>query len=428
MSIHLGQFERLFIHVISYVVLMNLLVYSYLSYQAPIWGYLGYPEDYSEVRHIVANIICIIFALLVPIRVFNLTSFTLFIVTSTSLVAMAAMYAARGYDTAYLLSVIVFMLIFKLLAERIRFRIPARKSSAKPALALSLLFFGLAIAWVVARGGLSNLSFDILAIYDFRSLAYDRYFSGPFAYVLNWAIKAFGPTLLAYGIIRKSPLAIFIAIAGELFFYATLAQKTPLAIVIFVFLAIYISKRRPSVLTLNIIIIAAILLSQVLTSSGDIAFYATFTGRLFFSLASNNIAFFEFFSENSFTYFSTTFLRGIIDSPYDTHIFRLISLEKSGIEAVNPNTGILGTGYQHMGYLGLLVYAILSGLILSILESLAKHVPNWLPLAIGGIPIFVMFTSADLPVAMVTNGGFVILVLLFVWPREGSEGSVAQIL
>lgn len=418
MRMRVNKYARFAAHVFSYVALTNLLVHSYLVYQVPLWGYLGYSEDYSLMRHILASICSVLLALVAPMRIAGLTSFTLFLVASTTLVAMLAMYAARGYSLFYLISIIIFFLIVRLLAERLRFRIPPRKSSSIPILAVSGLAFGISVAWVAARGGLSNLNFNLLKIYSVREVAMDRYFTGPFAYILNWAEKIFGPTLLAFSIVRKSTLIMAIAIFGQVFFYASIGQKTPIALIVFVFAAIGLIKFRPSAWCLNLILIFLIIISEVLLNFGYLWIYAIYTWRIFFSAASNNIAFFEFFSENDFTYFSTTFLRGVIDYPYSSDIFNLISLFKLGRSDITPNTGVFGTGYQHMGYLGLLLYAVLSGLILALLESLAKATPNWVPLAVAGPPMYIMFTSADMPVALLTNGGLIAMLVLFLWPAE----------
>ena len=89
-----------------------------------------------------------------------------------------------------------------------------------------------------------------------------------------------------------------------------------------------------------------------------------------------------------------------------------------GETGINPNTGVLGTGYMHIGYAGLLVYAIVSGLLLALFESLAKGLPQWVSLAVAGAPMYIMFTSTDLPIALMTNGGIVALLVLFLWPSE----------
>jgi hypothetical protein len=355
---------------------------------------------------------------MVPIRMSGLTSFILILVASSTMVAMLAMYAGRNYSTLYLLSCFAFFFIVKFLAERIRLRIPPRKSSSTPIVLLSGGAFALSVGWIMARGGLSSLNFDLAKIYSVREVAIDRYFVGPFVYIINWAQKVFGTTLLALGLAKGQVLLIAAAVAGQIFFYAALGQKTPMAMIFFVFAAIAVAKYRPSAWILNASLVGLILASQILFEHGFLELISLFVMRIFFSPAGNNIAFFEFFSENEFVYFSTSILGGLIDYQYSVGVLDLISIHKMGNSGVNPNTGVFGTGYMHMGYLGLLVYALISGLILSLFESLARTVPKWVPLAIGGPPLYILFTSTDLPVALMTNGGIIAILILFLWPAE----------
>jgi len=224
---------------------------------------------------------------------------------------------------------------------------------------------------------------------------------------------------MAFGLARKSLALILFAMAGQTFFYATLAQKTPLAMIMFVFVSLYVARYRPRTYLLNTILIAVILVAVFLFDYMEkIEPIALIVNRFFFGPAGNNVVYFEFFSRNPFTYFSTTFLRSVVDYQYEISVFDLISIQRTGETGINPNVGVLGTGYQHMGYLGLLVYALLSGLILALMESLGKGLPRWVPLSIAGPSIYIMFTSTDLPVAMLTNGGIIALVILFLWPKD----------
>ena len=93
-------------------------------------------------------------------------------------------------------------------------------------------------------------------------------------------------------------------------------------------------------------------------------------------------------------------------------------MEMTGETGVNPNIGVIATGYQHMGYLGLLLYAVISGLILSIFESISKGQPMWVSLSIAGLPMFILFTTSDMARVMLTHGGFVAMLIIILWPAS----------
>lgn len=421
MRICTGRHTSFGLHVLSYVALTNILVHSYLEYHMPIWGYLGYTVDYSLMRHIIASFGAVCLALIIPTRMIGLTSYTLALVGSSTIAALLAMYATRGYAIAYLISVLIFLLIVRVIANRLRFRIPPRKSSSVPIIALSGGGVGLCVAWIAARGGLANVSFDIHKIYAVREMAMERYFVGPFAYLINWAQKALGTTLLALGIVKQSALLIAFAVTAQVFFYVALGQKTPVAMVVFVFISIAVFRYRPSVWTLNTALICLVIASELLIEwfgNDGLIMNSIFVKRIFFGPAENSILHFEFFSNNAFTFFSTTFLRGIVQYPFHESVFDLISIMRVGEDTIHPNVGVLGTGYQHMGYFGLFLYAVLSGFILAIFESLSKNLPTWVPLAIATPPLYIMFTSSDLPKVILTHGALIAMIILFIWPTK----------
>ena len=375
-----GDYTLLGAHILSYVVLTNILVHSYVEYHVPIWGYLGYFVDYSPIRHIIANLGAVCLALLIPVRMVGLTSFTLTLVGSSTIAALLAMYATRGYSISYLISLLLFLLIVKLLATSLRFRIPPRKGSTVPIVAFTAGGLGVCVAWIVARGGLAHINFDIANIYSIREVAMERYFSGPFAYLLNWAQKGFGTALFALGLIKRSVVLVGFAVMVQVFFYASLGQKTPVAMLVFVVVAIFVWKYRPTAWSLNAVLIFLVLASEILfelLGYQGVVLNSLVVKRVFFATAEASILHFEFFSENAFTYFSDSILQGIVEYPFDLSVMDLISIMMTGESGVNLNVGIIATGYQNMGYPGLLLYAALSGLILAIFESLSKDLPSW---------------------------------------------------
>jgi len=287
-------------------------------------------------------------------------------------------------------------------------------------------FFALCLTWIASRGGLSNLNFDISKIYSVREVALERYFVGPFAYMINWAEKIFGTTLFALGLVQGHMILIAFAVFGQVFFYAALGQKVPVAMLVFVIVGIAVTKYRISAWFLNLFLIFLIVISEFICEYGLIEPFALFVGRVFFEPSISSVFFVEFFSENKFTFFSNSFLKGIIDYQYSADVFDLISIERLGDARMNPNVGIIATGYQHMGYLGLLFYAVLAGSILATFESLGKSTPNWVPLVIAGPSMYIMFTSVDMAVALVTNGGIIAMVILFLWPTTNTSSKVTD--
>lgn len=100
----------------------------------------------------------------------------------------------------------------------------------------------------------------------------------------------------------------------------------------------------------------------------------------------------------------------------------MISIERFGDVGVNPNSGALGTGFKHMCYLGLLFYTLVIGLIIN---SLTKRHQSRVPVAIAGPGTFITLTSTDVSVALLTNGMFIGMIILFLWPKVVASRPVA---
>lgn len=407
------------LHFVSAFFLFNALVYAYLATNVPLWDYLGYSADFSWSRYALASVSLLFIKALTPRRIESYYSFTIAVFSAISMTTMAVLYAARGYDVVYFIAAILFFTLICLIPRTVRFKFRPRRSSRTPVIVLSSSIILLAVAWIVSKGGLSSLSFSISDMYAVRADVKDVYFQGPFLYLNNWAAKIFAPVLLAIGLMSgRYGIALF-AIAAEIFFYGAYAQKTPIALVGFTLFSIWAVPRRFRTAALETLFGVLVLTATYLyLVYGEVLVNAIVVNRTFFGPAINNVFYFEYFQDAPFTYFSNSFLKGLIDYPLDQHVFDIISIIRTGDVGINPNTGALGTGYMHMGYFGLLLYAAVIGALMSIVESLSKYHHSWVAVAVAGPPTFIMLTSTDLSVALVTNGLLLAMVILFLWPRE----------
>ena len=86
------------------------------------------------------------------------------------------------------------------------------------------------------------------------------------------------------------------------------------------------------------------------------------------------------------------------------------------------NTGVWGTGYQHLGVAGLYLYSVILGLILAVFDSLVKaDYKNRVWFVPVFSIIFLNFRQGDLPTMLLTNGVILILIVLFLMPKAKSK-------
>jgi hypothetical protein len=93
---------------------------------------------------------------------------------------------------------------------------------------------------------------------------------------------------------------------------------------------------------------------------------------------------------------------------------RLIGEDFFGKEGMNANTGWIGSGYMNAGYFGVILYAMLMGLVLRVLDNLSTRRRLGLVVSLSLLPMIAMITSADLPTGMLTHGGGIVILLLHI--------------
>lgn len=113
---------------------------------------------------------------------------------------------------------------------------------------------------------------------------------------------------------------------------------------------------------------------------------------------------------------------GMIDYAYDLNSSNLIGFYYYNDMMTGANTGWLGSGYMHFGFLGMVLYALLVGLLLIIIDMLAKGREPGILIAIFFTPLLALFLSSDLTTAILTHG--LLLAMFLIWVcRLGEHGS-----
>lgn len=399
---------------LSMAILLNILVFSYANYNYEIFGYLGYSFEYSLLRHFAANLMLFPTAVIMPRSFTRLTEYLVILTVLTCYLPLLSLYACSEFSFSILALIYVQICVILMCKNIFYVNFPERTGFKNPALILSVLMTFLTISFLLARGAMDNINFDIFTIYETRDVAMRSYFTGPMAYIINWVSKGFAVYLLALGICRKSVPLILVAVGTLFFMSISLGQKTPIAMIFFVIFAFFVTTRNVQVWQFSLILSLGVLGSQVAYDLTEIPVaYSIFVKRIFFAPAHAMVNYYEFFSLNGFTYLSDSILRYLVDYPFKYDPQELIALRINGNIDLNPNVGILGTGYQHAGVIGVLLFGFIGGVLVAICESLGKRFPPQFVIAVAGPYLYIMLTSSDLFRSLLTHGGAVVLMLLF---------------
>jgi fructose-specific phosphotransferase system IIC component len=83
-----------------------------------------------------------------------------------------------------------------------------------------------------------------------------------------------------------------------------------------------------------------------------------------------------------------------------------------GFENLNANTGWIGSGFLNAGFAGMLIYAVIIGILFSLLNAYANFSDKRIVVAIMIGPTLTVMMSSDLPTAFLNHGVLLGVILL----------------
>ncbi|HDM75186.1 MAG TPA: hypothetical protein ENG51_01805 [Deltaproteobacteria bacterium] len=233
-------------------------------------------------------------------------------------------------------------------------------------------------------------------------------------YLQFWAFYVFMPILILSALHYRRYGLFAVLIALQLLFLGLSARRGVLLATL-ILLGTFVIVERRSAITIMIGGFLAMVVISFLVAiiGGQFLPGSLIIGRFFFTPARLNYAYHEFFSKAGFVYLTSTKLPIPLEYPFSDIPERLIGKEIFHSKTV-ASAGWLATSYMHFGYLGMILFAIIIGLLLKIIDSLIYHRMSLrfgVPLA--AIPFYSLFTSADLTTALLTYGILPIMIMLW---------------
>ena len=155
---------------------------------------------------------------------------------------------------------------------------------------------------------------------------------------------------------------------------------------------------------------------------GTTLYQDIFSRRLFFTPARLDFLYYDFFVSREPLLFSNSFMSGFINYPFDkAYPYIIGDFSKMGGPDTAANNGFLATGYMHLGWLGVVLYPTIVAILVVLVDWLAAEKSKAVVAAVCFYPFAALFTSSDLPTAILTHG--IGLLLLILW-LDGSRAEV----
>lgn len=293
-------------------------------------------------------------------------------------------------------------------------------------------------------GQISTDNVDFLDVYDQRLAIREAVQTDALArfnvYLSNWMGVAVAPFLALWGIRRKNPLLIAAGLAVAFVAFAVSSQKTVFfSVVIAATFAVVITvfgrfwkgpQHRLFLVALTIVLfynIATTVLDALFAEHPILSWYSTF--RMFLNNGYLTASYLDFFHDKPLLLYADSFLSRLLSSPFDMPFGRLIGdYISTYAKENNANANFLADGYVNLGYVGMLFACLQLMLVLWIADSLTRDRD---PIFVGCllVPFANVISNGPIHTALLSNGGFVMLLLLSIAPhasRDGGKRSVSS--
>lgn len=386
---------------------------GYTQYVSPLFAYAGFTFAPSLLAYIESWLIFFVLIVLCPRLLKKPSDFFSAYIVFLILTPTLVYYALSGQERHMLYYLLLSYLVLEFARSGSKLRLPSLLYASR-ILVGSLVLLSVAVTtWMIASGGMSFFNLNILRVYEFRDEASETLNVGVMAYLVSWVSKVVGPALLALSLYWRKPILFVVAIGLQIFWFGITGHKSVLfypLIPVFVWF-FYRESRATSLIGIGALLLVST--SLLLYWAFDELFIGSLLlRRLFFVPAQLNFAYYDFFTDNGFLYWANSFAAGFVDYPYDRSPAQVIG-DYLGHGAF-ANNSFFSTGYMHAGLAGMLIYSVVAGWILGLVDSLcALGFEKWLAISFVAGPLVAMLMSADLLTALLTHGLAPAILFLF---------------
>jgi len=402
----------------GFVFFKAVLDVSYVCFVAPLYGYAGYTFCPEVLKLLESYILLLVLALMMPWRVRRPSDVFIIVLFLAVGAPLLSLYSMRSDDRAYLYMVMSGFVVLRLAVFHPAVKLPALCSGRRLLSVLLLAGAALLFGLVIIRGGFRYFNLDWSRVYELRRTIAAQVFTGFAAYLRPWYANVIAPFLLVLAL-RKGRLWTALGVVGlQVLLFGLTAHKSVLLSPVLSVGAYFLARKRwcnqAIVLSVTSLVLLA-LVSYLL--SGWVLPASTLVRRAFFVTAQNHYAYYYYFKDAGFVYLSNSLLAPFVRYPFALPPPLLISQYLKGNVETWANTGFLATSYMHFGFVGLLLFSLVVGLLWRVIDGFRS---GKLPLNVvvaTGVPAMWQLVGGDLPTVLLTHG--LALYMVFLWLLSG---------
>lgn len=397
-----------------------LLGISYIYFVYPIFSYAGYNLNIRAEKFLVVLSIYIPILLTNPKRLDKPSDFYVNFLTFAFYAPICIYYPLNDQPTEAFLLLSSSIAIITLLTRGLTLRILYIKTSKTICITVITAFVVLISILMLKNGGLKYFNLNLTKVYIFREDAGDAINSGYLVYLNIWTMKAFGPILFAYNLLKSRYYLCACILLLHVFWFGVSSHKSVLFYPLATFGLWILFKNNKALIKIPLILCIILTLCLSIYFSHDVTIASNlFIRRIFFTPAQLTFEYFEYFKTNGHLFWSNSILSPFIEYPYDVPPAKVIGAELDRNN--HANNSFLSAGYMHAGYLGVILYSIIVGMLFKLVDSIShKSFPSWFIPAALFAPFQSLMTNADLPTALLTHGILISLVVTYLLRNKNS--------
>jgi hypothetical protein len=286
------------------------------------------------------------------------------------------------------------------------------------AVATSVLGVLYLIVWAYVSGAFHYFNVDVRHVYDYRDKVAELLDRGALSYLNLWVYKVFTIFLVCVCLHRRNWLGLILVLAAQMVFFGLTSHRIVLflpflAIAIWLYLDRF-DQLAPMPLAAGAGLLVALFLFEArgIESVAEIAIR-----RAFFVPSGLTFQWFDYFTFHPHVYWADKLLAGFSHSEYTrVNLPRLMGDYFVPGSDSAANTGMVPAGFAQAGVWGVALYAVVLGLVLSLLNTIVKSgVPLWLVAALTIGPLRTALADSDLFTSLLSHGVGLSVVLLWLY-------------
>lgn len=238
------------------------------------------------------------------------------------------------------------------------------------------------------------------------------------SYLWAWQGQVLNPFLIAWGIARRSWLAVAIGMLGQVMLYGSSGEKSQLftiALIVGVYLLAVAARPVFGVLVAAgavLLMCASIILDAIFSTMW---FMGLFIQRLTVTPGLLTGAYYEYFSDHPKALLGYSVLGPFFDYPYDTTIPYVMGREFFDSPRTVANANIWADGFANFGFGGILLVSLIAGGIIWGFNSVGRG-PRFLLGVMLAAAAAMVWTNISVFTSMITHGIPITLALLWLAP------------